>query len=53
MCDMAKHDTKKMVVPEAMVHIMAPATNQTTFAAYEAPALAVVSLTAAQYEDLP
>jgi hypothetical protein len=35
-----------------MVHIMTPATKQTKFAAYEAPALAVASLTMAQYEDL-
>jgi hypothetical protein len=52
MCDVAKHDKNKLVVPEAMVHIMAPATKQTKFAAYEAPALAVASLTLAQYEDL-
>jgi hypothetical protein len=43
---------KKLVAQEAMVHIMAPATKQTKFAAYEAPALAAASLTSAQYEDL-
>jgi hypothetical protein len=52
MCDVAKQDKKKLMVPEAMVHIMVPATKQTKFAAYEAPALAVASLTVAQYEDL-
>jgi hypothetical protein len=52
MCDVAKHDKNKLVVPEVMVHIMAPATKQTKFAAYEAPDLAVASLTLAQYEDL-
>jgi hypothetical protein len=52
MCDVAKHDKNKLVVLKAMVHIMAPATKQTKFAAYEAPALAVASLTPAQYEDL-
>jgi hypothetical protein len=52
MCDLAKHDKNKLVVLEAMVHIMAPATKQTKFAAYEAPALEVASLTMAQYEDL-
>jgi hypothetical protein len=31
-----------------MVHIMAPAMNQTQFAAYEAPALAVANLTEMQ-----
>jgi hypothetical protein len=51
-CDVAKHDKHKLVVPEAMVHIMAPATKQTKFAAYEAPDLSVASLTSAQYEDL-
>jgi hypothetical protein len=51
MCDVAKHDNK-LVVPEAMVHIMAPSTKQTKFATYEALALAVASLTLAQYEDL-
>jgi hypothetical protein len=48
----AKHDKYKVVVPEAMVHIMAPATKQTKFSAYRAPDLAVAILTAAQYEDL-
>jgi hypothetical protein len=43
MCDVAKHDKNKLVVPEAMVHIMTPAAKQTKFAAYEAPALAVAS----------
>jgi hypothetical protein len=52
MCDVVKHDKNKGVVPEAMVHIMAPANKHTQFAAYEAPALAVASLTAAQYEYL-
>jgi hypothetical protein len=52
MCDVAKHDNTKLVVLGAMVNIMAPATKQTKFAAYEAPALAVASLTDAQYEDL-
>jgi hypothetical protein len=52
MCDVVKHDKNKLVVLEAMVHIMAPSTKQTKFAAYEAPALAVASLTMAQYEDL-
>jgi hypothetical protein len=52
MCEVAKHDKNKLVVPEAMVHIMAPATKKTKFAAYEAPALAVASLTVAQYKDL-
>jgi hypothetical protein len=52
MCDVAKHDKHKLVVPEAMVHIMVPSTKQTKFAAYEAPALLVASLTVAQYEDL-
>jgi hypothetical protein len=52
MCDVAKHDRNKQVVPEAMVHIMAPAIKHTKFAVYEAPALALASLTLAQYEDL-
>jgi hypothetical protein len=43
---------KKLVVLEAMVHIMAPATKQTKFAAYEDPALAVARLTLAHYEDI-
>jgi hypothetical protein len=52
MCNVVKHDKNKLVVPEAMVHIIAPSTKQTKFAAYEAPSLAVTRLTAAQYEDL-
>jgi hypothetical protein len=47
MCDVAKHAKNKLVVPDAMVHIMAPATKQTKFADYEAPALAVASLNSA------
>jgi hypothetical protein len=47
-----KNDNKKLVVPEAMVHIMAPATKQTKFDAYEAQDLAVAILTTAKYEDL-
>jgi hypothetical protein len=50
--NVAKHVKNKLVVPEAMVHIMAPATKQTKFVAYEAPALSVAILTVAQYEDL-
>jgi hypothetical protein len=50
--DVAKHDKNKLLVPEAMMHIMAPATKQTNSAAYEALALAVASLTVAQYNDL-
>jgi hypothetical protein len=52
MRDVAKHDKNKLVVPDAMVHIMAPSTKQTKLAAYEAPALAVAVLTLVQYEDL-
>jgi hypothetical protein len=52
MCVVAKHDKNKLVVPEDMVHILAPATKQTKFAAYEALALSVASLTLAQYEDI-
>jgi hypothetical protein len=52
MWDVVKYDKNKLVVPEAMVHIMAPSTKQNKFAAYEAPSLAVASLTLAQYEDL-
>jgi hypothetical protein len=37
--DVAKHDKHKLVVPEAMVHNMAPTTKQNKFAAYEAPIL--------------
>jgi hypothetical protein len=44
MCDVVKHDKNKLVVPEAMVHIMAPAIKQTKFAAYEAPAVAGATL---------
>jgi hypothetical protein len=29
MCDVVKHDKHKLVVPEAMVHIMEPSTKQT------------------------
>jgi hypothetical protein len=42
----------KVVVPEAMVYTIAPSTKQTKFAAYEALALPVASLTAAQFENL-
>jgi hypothetical protein len=52
MCDVAKHDKHKLVVPEAMVHIISSATKHTKFAAYEAPALFVASLTVAHYEDI-
>jgi hypothetical protein len=52
MCDVAKYDKNKLVVLEAMVHTMVPATNQTEFTAYEAPDLPVASLTEAQCEDL-
>jgi hypothetical protein len=52
MCDVVKHDKHKLVVPKAMLHIMAPATKKNKFAAYEATAFLVASLTVAQYEDL-
>jgi hypothetical protein len=52
MYNVVKHDRNNLVVPEAKVHIMAPATKQAKSAAYEAPALAVASLPVVQYEDL-
>jgi hypothetical protein len=52
MCDMVKHERHNLEVPEVMVHIMAPETKQNKFAEYEAPALAVRSLTDMQYAEL-
>jgi hypothetical protein len=48
MCDVVKHE-KKLVVRDDMLHIMSPATKQTKFAAYEAPAYEVASLIETQY----
>jgi hypothetical protein len=44
LCDVAKHEKQKLEIREAMVHIMAPTTKQSKFAAYEAPALVVANL---------
>jgi hypothetical protein len=52
LCDVAKHEKQKLEILEAMVHIMAPTTKQTKFAAYEAPALAVTNLSEKQYAEL-
>jgi hypothetical protein len=52
MCDVAKHEKQKLEIQESMVHIMDPATKQTKFADYEAPALAVVNLTEKQFAEL-
>jgi hypothetical protein len=52
MCDVVKHERQKLEVPEHMVHIMAPATNQMKCAAYDGAALAVASLTEIQYVEL-
>jgi hypothetical protein len=52
LCDVVKHEKQKLEIREAMVHIMAPATKQTKFAAYEAPALAVANLSEKQYAEL-
>jgi hypothetical protein len=51
-CDVAKYERQKVEVKEPMIHIMNPATKQTTFAAYDNPALAVDLLTDLQYADL-
>jgi hypothetical protein len=50
--DVAKHEQHKVEVKEPMTHIMTPATKQTKFAAYEAPALALDLLTDLQCADL-
>jgi hypothetical protein len=52
LCDVAKHEQKKLEVKEPMMHIMTSATKQTKFAEYETPALAVDFLTDLQYADL-
>jgi hypothetical protein len=52
MCDMVRHEKHKLEIREAMVHIMAPATKQTKFAAYEALDLAVANLMKIQYDEL-
>jgi hypothetical protein len=53
LCDVVvKHEKHKLEIEEAMVHIMAPATKQMKFAAYEAPALAVATLTDKQFGEL-
>jgi hypothetical protein len=52
MCDVAKHEKHKLESEKAMVHIMAPTTKQTKFAAYEAPALAVAAFTDKQLGEL-
>jgi hypothetical protein len=49
--DVAKHEKHKLDIEEAMVHIMAPTTKQTKFAAYEALALAVSTLTDKQFGE--
>jgi hypothetical protein len=48
----AKHEKHKLEIEEAMVHIMAPTTKQTKFAAYEALALAVATPTDKQFGEL-
>jgi hypothetical protein len=40
MYDVVKHEEHKLDIKESMMHIMAPATKQTKFAAYEARAFA-------------
>jgi hypothetical protein len=52
MCDVVKDEIHKLEIEEAMVHIMAPTTKQTKFAAYEALALAVATLTYTQSGEL-
>jgi hypothetical protein len=52
LCDVAKHERRKVEVKEPMIHIMTPARKQTKFAAYETPALAVDLLTDLHYADL-
>jgi hypothetical protein len=52
MCDVVKHEKHKLEIQEAMMYIMAPATKQTKFAAYEDPALVVVNLTEKQFSEL-
>jgi hypothetical protein len=50
--DVAKHERQKVEVMEPMMHIMTPSTNQTKFAAYKTPALALDLFTDLQYADL-
>jgi hypothetical protein len=52
LCDVATHERQKVEVKDPMIHIMTPAKNQTKFAAYETPALAVDLLTDLHYADL-
>jgi hypothetical protein len=52
MCDLAKHETHKLEIQEAMVRIMSPETTQTKFAAYEATTLAGAKLTEKQSREL-
>jgi hypothetical protein len=52
MCDVAKHERHKLEIEEAMVQITTPTTKQTKFAAYEALALAISTLTYKQFGEL-
>jgi hypothetical protein len=52
MCDVARHEKHKLEIQESMVHIMAPSTTKTKFAAYEAPALEVANLTEKQFAEV-
>jgi hypothetical protein len=52
LCDVAKHEKQKLEIRESMVHIMAPTTKQSKFAAYEALALAVANLSEKHYAEL-
>jgi hypothetical protein len=48
----AKHERQKMNVTQAYVHIMAHATKQTKFAAYQVPYVKVSQLSQSQYGQL-
>jgi hypothetical protein len=51
MCNVVKHEKQKLEIEESMVHVMAPTSKQTKFAAYEAPALAVATLTEKHFRE--
>jgi hypothetical protein len=52
LCDVAKHEREKFPVNEVVLHIMAPATKATKFAAYREPSLPITKLNISQYESL-
>jgi hypothetical protein len=52
LCDVTKHEQEKFPVNEEVLHIMAPSTKATKFAAYRDPSLPIAKLNTTQFESL-